>query len=86
MWPSDGVITDSYGTRNGDHKGIDIAAPFGSSIYAVESGIVSKSYYSDTYGNVVFIKHDNQIETVYAHLKERTVLEGARVGQGRNHR
>ena len=82
MWPSDGVITDLFGTRQGHHKGIDIAAPLGSQVYAVEKGVVSKSYYSDTYGNVVFIKHDNEIETVYAHLKERTVQEGAIVQQG----
>ena len=82
MWPSDGVITDLFGTRQGQHKGIDIAAPLGSQVYAVEKGVVSKSYYSDTYGNVVFIKHENEIETVYAHLKERTVQEGAKVQQG----
>jgi murein DD-endopeptidase MepM/ murein hydrolase activator NlpD len=82
MWPSDGVITDLFGTRQGHHKGIDIAAPIGSQVYAVENGVVSKSYYSDTYGNVVFIKHDNEIETVYAHLKERKVHEGAIVQQG----
>ena len=82
MWPSDGVITDLFGTRQGHHKGIDIAAPLGSQVYAVDKGVVSKSYYSDTYGNVVFIKHDNEIETVYAHLKARTVQEGAIVQQG----
>jgi murein DD-endopeptidase MepM/ murein hydrolase activator NlpD len=82
MWPSEGTITDSFGTRNGHHKGIDIAAPLGSSVYAVDSGVVSKSYYSDTYGNVVFIKHDNGIETVYAHLQTRKVQEGKRVEQG----
>jgi LysM repeat protein len=82
MWPSDGVITDTYGTRGGQHKGIDIAAPMGSAIYSVDNGIVSKSYYSDTYGNVVFIKHDNQIETVYAHLEERIVQEGTTVQKG----
>jgi LysM repeat protein len=82
MWPSDGVITDLFGTRQGHHKGIDIAAPLGSQVYAVENGIVSKSYYSDTYGNVVFIKHDNEVETVYAHLEERTVQEGTKVQQG----
>ena len=82
MWPSDGVITDLFGSRQGQHKGIDIAAPLGSQVFAVENGVVSKSYYSDTYGNVVFIKHENEIETVYAHLKERTVQEGAKVQQG----
>lgn len=82
MWPSDGVITDSFGTRQGQHMGIDIASSPGTSIYAVENGIVSKSYYSDTYGNVVFIKHDKNFETVYAHLQSRTVQEGTRVKKG----
>jgi hypothetical protein len=82
MWPAEGVLTDSFGTRNGDHKGIDIAAPLGSPVYAVDKGIVTKSYYSDTYGNVVFVKHDYGMETVYAHLQERMVQEGVKVDQG----
>ena len=82
MWPSEGVLTDSFGTRNGEHKGIDIAAPIGSPVYAVDRGTVSKSYYSDTYGHVVFVKHKNGMETVYAHLQERTVGEGETVEQG----
>lgn len=82
VWPSEGVLTDSFGTRNGVHKGIDIAAPVGSPVYAVDKGIVTKSYYSDTYGNVVFVKHEYGIETVYAHLQERTVQEGVKVTKG----
>jgi murein DD-endopeptidase MepM/ murein hydrolase activator NlpD len=82
IWPSNGVITDVFGTRNGEHKGIDIAAEVGSPIYAVDEGIVSKSYYSDSYGHVVFLKHKNNFETVYAHLKSRNVAEGQTVKQG----
>ncbi|KAA9026165.1 peptidoglycan DD-metalloendopeptidase family protein [Niallia endozanthoxylica] len=82
MWPSDGVITDSFGTRQGQHMGIDIASSPGTSIHAVENGVVSKSYYSDTYGNVVFIKHDKNFETVYAHLQARMVQKGTRVHKG----
>lgn len=82
MWPSEGVITDSFGTRNGEHKGIDIAASVGSPVYAVDRGTVTKSYYSDTYGHVVFVKHENGMETVYAHLQERMVGEGGKVQQG----
>ncbi|WP_318508537.1 peptidoglycan DD-metalloendopeptidase family protein [Bacillus sp. T3] len=82
IWPSNGVITDVFGTRKGVHKGIDIAGGAGSPIFAVDDGVVSKSYYSDTYGNVVFIKHKNLFETVYAHLKSRNVTEGAMVKQG----
>ncbi|WP_203554364.1 peptidoglycan DD-metalloendopeptidase family protein [Bacillus sp. B15-48] len=82
IWPTDGKITDVYGTRHGTHKGIDIAAEPQTAIYAVDAGIVSKSYYSDTYGHVIFIKHQNNLETVYAHLSKRNVSEGQSVHQG----
>ncbi|MDQ0271122.1 peptidoglycan DD-metalloendopeptidase family protein [Cytobacillus purgationiresistens] len=82
VWPSEGVITDTFGTRKGQHKGIDIAAELGTPIHAVDSGIVVRSYFSDSYGNVVFIRHDNQTETVYAHLQNRVVSEGQAVAAG----
>lgn len=82
IWPADGVITDMYGTRQGHHKGIDIAAEEKTAIRTVDHGVVTKSYYSNTYGNVVFIKHDNGLETVYAHLNTRLAKEGQKVKQG----
>jgi murein DD-endopeptidase MepM/ murein hydrolase activator NlpD len=82
IWPADGEITDTFGTRNGMHMGIDIAADLNTPIFAVDGGVVSKSYYSDTYGHVVFIKHQNDYETVYAHLHKRNVKEGENVRQG----
>ncbi|WP_191560935.1 M23 family metallopeptidase [Metabacillus idriensis] len=80
--PIRGTITDTFGTRSGKHKGIDIAAPEGTKILAVQEGIVTKSYYSDTYGNVVFIQHPEGYETVYAHLHKRSVAESAKVKKG----
>lgn len=82
VWPADGVITDTYGTRQGTHYGVDVAGGTGTSIYAVDKGVVTKSYFSGSYGNVVFIKHSNNLETVYAHLKTRHVQEGQAVNQG----
>ncbi|KKK37562.1 hypothetical protein WQ57_12540 [Mesobacillus campisalis] len=82
IWPAGGEITDTYGTREGLHKGIDIASRLGSPVYAVDGGIITKSYYSSTYGHVVFIKHENQFETVYAHLHKRHAFEGEKVKQG----
>ncbi|SFA98082.1 MULTISPECIES: M23 family metallopeptidase [unclassified Bacillus (in: firmicutes)] len=82
IWPSDGVITDTFGTRHGQHKGMDIAGEVNTPIHTVDSGIVMKSYFSQTYGNVVFVKHPNNLETVYAHLSERLVKEGQKVKQG----
>jgi murein DD-endopeptidase MepM/ murein hydrolase activator NlpD len=82
IWPTDGVVSDTYGTRHGTHKGIDIAGNLNSPIVAVEDGVVGKSYYSKTYGNVVFIKHPNNFVTVYAHLNNRLVNEGQEIIQG----
>ncbi|MBE4910328.1 peptidoglycan DD-metalloendopeptidase family protein [Bacillus luteolus] len=82
VWPVAGEITDYYGTRAGKHKGIDIAAPTGADTYSVDEGIVKKSYYSYTYGHVVFIAHPSGFETVYAHLSKRSVKEGDYVKRG----
>ncbi|MCM3734660.1 peptidoglycan DD-metalloendopeptidase family protein [Bacillus cytotoxicus] len=80
-WPVDGRISDYFGTRNGKHFGIDIAAPIGTSIAAMQGGIVTKSYFSDSYGHVVFIKH-RDYEAVYAHMNKRLVKEGEEILQG----
>jgi Peptidase family M23 len=82
------VITDTYGTRNEKHKGIDLAAS-GSNvkIVAAANGVVTKSYKSSSYGEVVFIKHNingKTYETVYAHMRDnsRKVSVGQTVSQG----
>ncbi|MFC0271561.1 peptidoglycan DD-metalloendopeptidase family protein [Metabacillus herbersteinensis] len=80
--PVEGTITDTFGTRNGKHKGIDVAAPEGEKVVTVAEGKVTKSYYSSTYGHVVFIQHPEGYETVYAHLNKRLVAEGHEVTRG----
>ena len=80
-WPVEGRISDYFGTRNGKHFGIDIAAPIGTSIVAMQGGVVTKSYFSDSYGHVVFIKH-RDYEAVYAHMNKRLVREGEEILQG----
>ncbi|MFL6557318.1 MAG: peptidoglycan DD-metalloendopeptidase family protein, partial [Bacillus sp. (in: firmicutes)] len=82
IWPAGGIISDIYGTRMGKHKGIDIAGKLNTPVVAVADGQVVKSYYSNTYGNVVFIKHPSNLVTVYAHLNKRTVIEGQKLKQG----
>lgn len=81
-WPSEGIITDTFNTRNGTHKGIDIAGNLGDHVYVVDEGVVTKSYYSQSYGNVIFVKHENDLETVYAHLSKRFVNEDQLVKKG----
>ncbi|WP_100407161.1 M23 family metallopeptidase [Bacillus solitudinis] len=82
IWPTVGEITDTFGTREGQHFGIDIAASEGTPVVSIANGIISKSYYSDSYGHVIFVEHDNGLETVYAHLHNRKVEEGQVVGEG----
>lgn len=82
IWPVDGVISDTYGTRNGKHRGVDVASDLHTPVYAVSGGIVTKSYYSKSYGHVIFIKHEEGYETVYAHLQKRLVKQGENVKQG----
>jgi LysM repeat protein len=83
VWPAtEGRITDYFGTRKGRHFGLDIAAPTGTDTYSVDNGVVTKSYYSSSYGHVIFVKHPNGFETVYAHLSKRLVHKGQEVSKG----
>ena len=80
-WPVEGQISDYFGTRHGKHYGIDVAAPIGTPVAAIQDGRVTKSYYSSSYGNVVFIKH-GEYEAVYAHLNKRYVGQGDYISKG----
>ena len=90
LWPcSSHNISSGYGYRWGSmHRGIDIAAPAGSPIYASRSGVVVVSMmgYSGSgfggYGNVVMIQHDDGTYTMYAHCQSRYVSVGESVQQG----
>jgi peptidoglycan hydrolase CwlO-like protein len=84
--PASGTFTSGFGYRWGRmHYGIDIANRSDVPIVAAASGVVIQSYYSSSYGNVVFIAHsiDGQIfTTVYAHMESRSVSAGDVVSKG----
>lgn len=84
--PTGGSITSGFGGRgSGHHFGIDIGGSAGDPVYAAASGVVYRSYYSPSYGNVVFITHyinGQTYDTIYAHLSSRSVNEGDVVQQG----
>ncbi len=84
--PSAGYFTSGYGQRWGKmHPGIDIAKGGTVPIVASASGTVIKSYYSGSYGNVIFIAHylnGQTYTTVYAHLRDRYVGNGSSVQKG----
>lgn len=64
------------------HLGVDYAAPIGTAVRSVGDGVVEFAGIQNGYGNVVKVKHTNQISTVYAHLSRINVRVGQSVPQG----
>ena len=64
------------------HNGTDFAAPLGTPARTIGDGVVEFAGVQNGYGNVVFVKHRNNQETVYAHLSEINVQQGQSVSQG----
>ncbi len=64
------------------HKGTDYAAPTGTPVRATKSGRVDQAVRSNSFGNLVVLKHSGGLETKYAHLSRYIVSEGDRVRQG----
>ncbi len=85
-----GYMSSGYGKRScsicsSNHPGVDFAKAGTVPIKASASGVVARSYYSSSYGNVVFISHivnGQKYTTVYAHLRNRAVQTGQTVSQG----
>ncbi len=83
IWPLPGYYEDWVTmTFAGVHKGYDIAAHYGKDIIAVQSGIVMSSEYHYSWGNNVFISHNDNYSTRYAHMSEMLVEAGDYVEQG----
>lgn len=62
------------------HPGMDLTAPYGTPVYPVADGTVEwTSYLSYGYGNHVFIKNNNQLQSLYAHLSKILVRPGEAV-------
>ncbi len=82
-------ITSPFGYRidpiDGEkrfHAGIDLRAKVGTPVKSIMSGEVAFSGWKRGYGNLVVIRHDNGIETKYAHNSKLMVKEGDRVRTG----
>jgi lipoprotein NlpD len=81
MWPSDGRIVATF--DEGKNKGIDIAGKMGQQVMAAGSG---KVMYAGSgirgYGNLVIVKHSNNLLSAYAHNRTILVKEGQNVTKG----
>jgi len=81
-------------TANGKrepHHGVDILNEYGTPVYAAADGVVvfagpdSKAVYSpwiNFYGNMIVLKHDHDLYTLYGHLSKIVVQAGETVQVG----
>ncbi|AFZ31695.1 Peptidase M23 [Gloeocapsa sp. PCC 7428] len=86
IWPAKGVLSSGYGWRWGRmHRGIDVAAPVGTPIFAAASGVIVRAgWNSGGYGNLVDIRHPDGSLTRYAHNNRILVRAGQEVEQGQH--
>ena len=88
-WPTSGRISSYFGGRKSpggigstNHKGIDIAVPRGTPIYAADGGTVTYAGWMSGYGYLVQIDHGNGYVTRYGHNSSLTVSVGQHVYKG----
>lgn len=86
MPTSNTKITDVFGyrpNRKRVHQGLDIKVQTGDTIYAAFDGKVRiTAFQRRGYGHYVVIRHNNGIETLYAHLSKKLVTENHNVKAG----
>jgi murein DD-endopeptidase MepM/ murein hydrolase activator NlpD len=89
IWPVDGHVTSGFGYRHHPieggirfHSGIDIAANYGTTIFAAQSGRVLGAGWNGLFGKCVIIQHDNDFVTLYGHCSRTFVQVGQRVERG----
>lgn len=85
--PVHGVITAGFGPRvapcadcSSYHKGIDLGAACGSTIYAAHAGTVIYAGPNGSYGNFILLDNGGGIDTGYAHIRAGGIFVG--IGQG----
>jgi len=84
IWPIEGKISDVFDEAESQrHQGIDISSPLGAPIRASNPGMVI--YSNNTirgYGNLIILRHSEELVTVYAHNQVNLVEEGIWVEKG----
>lgn len=88
-WPVKGALIGGFGkARHREvaaevfHNGIDIEAPVGEEVKAVEKGTVVFADHFSGYGKMVILDHGERYYTIYAHLSEILKRNGAAVKRG----
>lgn len=63
------------------HRGVDIAVPTGTTVYAAHDGTVTAAAYDSHYGNYVAVEKDGYT-TKYAHMDSLSVSAGQQITKG----
>ncbi|MDR2780900.1 MAG: M23 family metallopeptidase [Holosporaceae bacterium] len=64
------------------HTGVDLRAQYGTPVYAVFDGVVTRASPYDGYGNCVDVRHASGYSSRYGHLSRYAVRSGANVKRG----
>ena len=91
--PVSGAVTSSYGYRRhpiygywGLHDGTDFSAPCGTANRAAASGTVISTYWSDVYGNRLYLDlgqvNGQNMTVIYNHLSSYSASTGDQVARG----
>jgi murein DD-endopeptidase MepM/ murein hydrolase activator NlpD len=88
-WPLKGYLTSSFGYRfspftgkRSFHAGIDVAAPYYTTVFAPSNGTIILAQNKGGYGNTVEIDHGFGVVTRYGHNARLLVKVGERVNKG----
>ncbi len=83
------ALTSGYGMRNHpvlgsrrQHRGVDLAMPTGTPVYATADGVISKAEWFSSYGLYISLEHGAAIQTRYGHLSRLNVAAGQQVKKG----
>ena len=81
--PNQTDVYSKFGYRHRRrHQGVDLPLHTGTPVYAAFSGRVRLATFYRGYGNLVVIRHENGLETFYAHLSKIMVSEDEWVDAG----
>lgn len=87
--PAKGIVISKFGPRHGRmHTGTDVKLKSGDTVRCAFDGRVRLAKRFSGYGNLVLVRHNNGLETIYGHLKaikvkvNDTVKAGDLIGLG----
>ena len=65
------------------HRGVDIAVPEGTTVYATHDGTITEAGYDASFGNYIVITDSKGYTTKYGHLSQINVTAGQTIKKGR---